>query len=473
LSLVTFALTFLIYILRPSHMWNFDGIACAAALELGNPTFLFHSNHLLYGAMGFFFWRPLIGVLPRSIAGLQLMTSLLSAVALAGVCTLLKDELLEKRHAVLIALAVAFSAVVWVWSIEAQVYALGFVALAWATRELLRPEHRGKWWKVGLLHAGAILGHIVHVLWVIPAVYWIWSQSDRAIRQKLKIYLGTTTAATIIPYALVIGLIIVPRQWNDRWLVRWLMGSAALNPTSVFQWHLPGWTGPLQWLKTTPRLFWGSFWPYHTDVPLWCVILTGISIVITLLLLVSSWRRRKDVRWRFSLIWLAVYGVFFWTWEPTTECYRMTDLIPWGVLLALGLGSLRKPGMRWGCSIGLVLTLLPINWYTRIDPMHEPERNVVFQETLAVARSTPDQSLYLTTGGIRWIYLLYFTGRSAWDLHSFVRNPEHLRLEIERHRLQQPVFIQTDAANNELSQYWIHRYKLEPMANGLNWVQLK
>ena len=38
-------------------MWNFDGVACAAALELGNPIYYFHANHLLYGFFGALFWK--------------------------------------------------------------------------------------------------------------------------------------------------------------------------------------------------------------------------------------------------------------------------------------------------------------------------------------------------------------------------------------------------------------------------------
>ena len=32
-----------------------------------------------------------------------------------------------------------------------------------------------------------------------------------------------------------------------------------------------------------------------------------------------------------------------------------------------------------------------------------------------LAKLSPDKSLYLTTGGTPWIYLLYFSGRSAWN----------------------------------------------------------
>jgi len=327
-------------------MWNFDGVACAAALELGNPVFFFHSNHLFYGFLGFLFWKALSpwGLL-RALPALQLFTSLLSAAGLTGVYFLTHRLLSDKGLALLLTLCVSAAAVVWVWSVEAQVYALGFLAISWATYVLVLPERPGKWFWVGGLHAGAVLGHIVHVLWIVPALYWLIKENPHARSIKIFAYLLTLGLGTIVPYALVIGFIILPHQ-DTRWLLKWLMGSAALNPHSVFQWHFAGWTGPLVWAGTTLRVFWGSFWPYQSNTPVACWILTALSAGTLAILLRASLKVKTDAWWVFSVLWLGTYAVFFWTWEPMTECYRMTDVIPLAILLALGVKAFRTPPRR-------------------------------------------------------------------------------------------------------------------------------
>jgi hypothetical protein len=473
IAALSFVLPFFLFIAFPSHMWNFDGVACAAALELGNPTFLFHSNHMLYGFFGFIFWRLITLVAAwRALPALQLFTSLQAAGGCAGIYFILTEILANEKLSLGITLCVSVSAVVWVWSVEAQVYALGFLALIWATRALLRPERPKKWIVIGLLHAGAILGHVVHVLWFVPAMYWLWKENTAGKRKKFTQYLITVTLTTLIPYALVIGILIVPHHLNDRWLGRWLMGSAALNPNSVFQWHLAGWTAPLVWAGTTLRIFWGSFWPYQTNVPAWAWALTAASAGCLGFLLAMSLKNRRERLWIFCALWLAIYGIFFWTWEPATECYRMTDLAPLAILIALGVQAVAAERRRWQLTGILFLTLFPLNLRTRIVPMSNPRRNLLYQQIMDLTQATPDNSLYLTAGGSAWIYILYFTGRTAWDLHAFARDPVRLESEIKRHLAMQPGYVQAAAVQSGLAQPWLEK-KLGPRVDELPWYRLR
>jgi hypothetical protein len=474
LTVLSFVLPVLLFILYPSRMWNFDGVACAAALELGNPVYFFHSNHLLYGFLGFLFWKPFYPwAFDRALPALQLFTSLLSAIALSLLYRTLRRILADPATALLLTLCASAAAVVWVWSVEAQVYALGFLALCGATWVILSPEHRSKWTLVGLLHAGAILGHIVHVLWTVPALYWLLKDHPTDWRKPLRQYAVPLTLCTVLPYTAVIAGVIVPQGWSDRWLVKWLMGSAALNPTSVFQWHSAGWVGPLQWLSTTPRIFWGSFWPYYTTVPGWAWGLTILSVIGVAGGLLLSLRQRHGRIWMFCALWLGVYAVFFWTWEPHTECYRMTDMIPIALLLALGLQGLPAHAEQRAASGLLLLTLLLINSRTRLAPMHEAQNNPLYQQTLALASVTPENSLYLTGGSSPWLYVLYFTGRSAWDLHAFNRDPQRMNSEIRRHQANQPVFIQSSAVELLGGQPGLSGYKLRPVGPVPTWLQLQ
>jgi hypothetical protein len=475
MTLLAFVLCFILFIVFPSRFWNFDGVACAAALELGNPLFFFHSNHLLYGFLGYLFWKPLalLGALPRALPALQLFTGILSSIGLAGLYVTIKPLFPRKGMALLLTWATAATAVVWVWSVEAQVYALGFAALGWATAEIFKPESPKKWIQVGALHGAAILGHIVHGLWIFPAFYWLWRENRPASKRHTRQYLITLAAVTIIPYLLVLVTVVSPTHTHDPWMKKWILGSLALNAQSAFQWHSAGWTGPLQWAQTTLRIFWGSFWPYFTSVPFWSWVLTGVSILGVVFLLIRSYKKRKEARWVFCAIWLGVYAIFFWTWEPTTECYRMTDMIPLTILLGLGISTYRTHRTQWALVGMLVLTLLPINLVTRIQPMHDAQRNVLYQEIMHVVEKTPSHSIYLTTGGMPWIYILYFSGRTAWNLRSFMRDPERLGREIKRHMTNYPFFIRMETALTELNLPWLSHYKPRPVDPALPWMQLQ
>lgn len=468
-AVLAFVLPFLLFIAYPSRFWNFDGVACAAALELGNPMFFFHSNHLFYGFFGFLFWKPLSFLFSRSLPALQLFTSILSAGALVFLFKSLLPVLNNKRLVLLVTVAISTTACVWMWSIEAQVYALGFLGLSAATYQLLQPHQKNKWIKVGALHALAILGHVVHVLWTVPALYWLYRESPTGQRRHLQQYLLTLISVTVIPYLFIIGFLILPHDRNNIWLMRWLMGSAALVPNSLFSWHWSGWTGPWVWALTTLRIFWGSFWPYQTTLSPWVSVLTVISMATAIGLIGMSWKQKQEKLWVFCVIWLAVYALFFWTWEPGTECYRLTDFVPLAVLFALGLKNLSRK-VQYGMSLLLIGTLLPINWVSRIQPMSQAENNLVFQEIQELRAVTPEDSLYLTPGGLTWIYLLYFTGRSAWNVHSFQRNPEFFDKELDRHLKIQPIYIHAQAVDLAHAS---KRHKLKLVKDSLPWQQIQ
>jgi hypothetical protein len=440
ISFLSFAVPLALYLAWPSAMWNFDGVACAAALELGWPIFLFHANHLLYGFLGCAFWK--VAGLPfgmaRALPALQLFTSLIAALGLVGLYRALQSVLKNNISAHLLTLGLAVTAAFWVWSVEAQVYALGFLPIAWATTILFKNEGENKFVWVGLLHAGAVLGHLMHVLWAVPALYWMWGK-PKAIRQ----YLVTLFLATAIPYALVLAFVVAPRHDLFHILI-WLKGSAGLTPDRSWAWHSAGWTGPWQWLKSTLPAFWGSFWPYENTLVkpvIW--ILTAVSMGLALLFLMRSASERGERAARFSWIWLGTYALFLSTWEPATLCYRMTDIVPLGILFALGLKKTRAPIQILLTTLFLGCTLT-VNLASRILPMHDAGANKVYQETLSLSKISPSNSLYITQGGPSWIYLLYFTGRTAWNANAFP--PGKLEEEIRRQKHTRPVYMQDGAS---------------------------
>jgi hypothetical protein len=476
LAFLAFLIPFTLYISLPSRMWNFDGVACAVALEWGNPVYWFHGNHLWYGFLGTLFWKFLLlplGVI-RALPALQLFTSLLSACGLTGLYLLL-NRIIERPLALLLTWLAGICAVFWVWSIEAQVYPLAFLPLAFAAWFLFQPAAKRKWRLIGLLQGLTALGHIVHVLWSIPALYWLIKESGpRERRSNVIAYFSCLLPAIIFPYLLVLLFLIWPHHPQQAWLERWFLGSAALDAAGRFAWHGgEGWEGPFIWLWTSLRFFWGSLWPYGNYRPNWFDwTLTTISMGGTGFLFLRSFRSRQEMIWRFSWLWIAAYGLFFWAWEPQTECYRLTDSIPFFILLAVGLKNVKGGILKYTLVLVILIVTLSLNLRTRIIHMHDAGENPIYTEVMELVRRTPDDSLYITSGGTRWIYLLYFSGRMAWNYRLLERNPGRLQSALDRRFHETPVFLESDTLNDPRMIPLISRYRYKTLQN-IPWVQLQ
>lgn len=469
-----FAIPLILFVSQPSCLWNFDGVACAAALELGNPAYLFHIQHLLYGFLGFLFWKVL--ALPlgmsRALPALQLFTSILSAVALAGLYVALQRSTKDRVVALLMSATMGTTAVVWVWSVEAQVYALGFLGLSWATAALFQPDSPRKWMWVGLLQGIAILGHLMHFLWCIPALYWIMkgNSSLEARRHQAMTYLGILTIAVLIPYALAFFFAVKPNLPGDMQLSNWLKGSLGLTPDRRIAWHWSGGNTPGIWLKATASFFWGNLWPYgpaHTKAE---GLLFGLSALSLLTAAGTALRTRWDKLKTFCLLWIASYALLFWTWEPATLCYRMSEAIPFGLWFATGLMTISQKWLRYGlASLALTSTLF-LTLFSQIMPMTREQNNILFSRTKALAAATPAQSLYLTMGTQEWIYLLYFTGRASLNLPQIPDGKSEAQLMTVLANV--PVYVEASALHNEREKRWLSKFKQRPIAEGLPWLQV-
>src|SRR5208282_1543256 len=82
----TFLAAALLYLCFPAARYNFDGVAAAIAVELGDFRHLLHGNHLAYGFLGYLFFDVigLFGIPLPSILCLQIFSSLLGAAAVGA-----------------------------------------------------------------------------------------------------------------------------------------------------------------------------------------------------------------------------------------------------------------------------------------------------------------------------------------------------------------------------------------------------
>ncbi|MBI4424038.1 MAG: hypothetical protein HY554_09945 [Elusimicrobia bacterium] len=409
----------LLYLSAPGAAFNHDGVACAIAIEGGSTKFLAHSQHLAYGVIG----RALYLLLGRgvpAIACLQILCSLLGAAGVAGTCALLLRFGLAPGLAAAAGAGVMVSEVYWAWSLEAQVFPLGAAFLVWTAVELAgsrRPL------ALGLLHAGAVLGHVAQLTF-LPAV-WLLLPEPAARRRYLKVLASTVGAC----YLLAFFLLVKPSSLGRAWA--WALGSAGLNPGIAFEWH-GGLSvkGLLEWLALSLRLL-GPL-----PAGLLAVGLAAFGVA-------AGWRRRSGPV-PLLLLWLAGHAAIFITWEPSTAPYRYPDVMALWALAACGVAELGKrwrvPGRVQAAAAGLsVLALGVHNWTRSIRPATDPSNNAALQRVLWVSRETREQG-WVVAAGIDQVYLAYFGNRSTINLH-FQQDPGWLKdrvRAIQAHR--EPVY---------------------------------
>ncbi len=480
IALLAFFIPLGLYFAWPSTYWYFDAIACASALELGQGVNLVHGNHLLYGLGGYLFWKALLLPLgiTRALLGLQIYTSLLSAVGLAGLYQFLHLTLKDKVQALLVTVLTSTFAGFWFLSIEPNPYALGFLGLSWAAYFLFREDQTAMqpvW--VGLFHGLAVLGHITHGLWVVPALYAFWTTPQPTDKKRrLMTYLSVLALTTLLPYLFIMGLVVGPHLgYVPLRLWRWFLGTVAIEGGGVGKshWNFPGASFLFLWFKGSFKQIWGTFWPYtmHPSQKLWGF--TVLSMATMALPLVRSLEDRKDRLWRFAMLWIGTYALFFFTWEPDNIHYRMGDVVPLALLISLGLKKLKSARFFYGFGgLGLAL-LLAVNLQTRIRPMSRLEKNTVYSEVSALSHRTAPESLYLTTGGTRWLYFLYFSGRQAWNVAENGAQGAVTADRLRQALARGPVYLYEEAGLSPNMQNVLVQFHLTPIAENPLWFQVQ
>ena len=305
-SVAIFAAVLLFNLSVRSLFFNFDGVACAIAVELSDFKHLVHGNHLAYGVVAWAFdriWR-LFGYQGQALLVLQTLDSMLGAAGAAVFASLLRRMGRGERESVLGAAALAVCHAWWFWSLEAQVYMLGALFAALAAREALCDHPRPR--LVGLWHAVAILGHVGHVM-AFPALAFVLIHKKD--RRAIGPYIASVSVAVLCAYALAAAYAVRPTSFLE--LKLWLLGSAALGVDRAFAWHsTPFSYGLAAWLKMSLRVF-TEFVGRHGLA--WSV---GVILAVLPVLAAARGAAEKSREARFWLLWLAGYALLFISWEP-------------------------------------------------------------------------------------------------------------------------------------------------------------
>lgn len=433
-----------------SLFYNFDGVACAIAIELSDFKHLVHGNHLAYGIVGWCFdriWR-LFGYQGRSLLVLQTLDCALGAAGAAVFSSLLRRAGRGEREALLGAAALAVCHAWWFWSLEAQVYMLGCLFAVLAAREALSDRPRPS--RVGLFHAGAILGHIGHLM-ALPALVYLLTRKDRRVPGR---YLFSLSAAVAIPY-ICAGLFAVKPSNMDE-LRLWLLGSAALTTDRSFLWHsVPLGHALSSWLGMSLRVFTefvgrqGAWWSFG-------VILAALPVLAAARAAVD--KSREAVFW---LLWLAGYAALFLAWEPYTIVYRVSDLLALWALATLGLRAL-APRWRLGALACWTAAALAYNFAFVVRPASELANNPDLVEAEWTKIASPPEA-WLLANGRAVVYVPYFAGRRPVNLRYFTDEKDlHARLDALA-AAGEAVYVSGRTLQEEGLRGKLERYGLKPV----------
>lgn len=420
----------LAYLGTPSSYYNFDGVACAIAVELGDLSRLAHGNHLAYGLLGLAFdrlWR-FFGYQGQAILSLQVLDSLLGGLGAGLFCRLLLRRLAcPPAAAVGASLGMAFSYAYWLWSLEAQVYLLGVVFMILAADEALSESPQAR--RVGLWHACAVLGHVGHLM-LAPAAAWLLASASIS-RKSLRSYAAALFCIVFMAYLSAALLWVRPQNFSE--LRLWLLGSAALKLGGEFHWQTGSSLGVnlYDWTLMSFRIFSDAALLSGRCATLaWLLSIAAVSTA-------AAGARGLPRPARAALLWLGGYALLYLSWQPHTMVYRVSDLAPLWLLIAL---EARKSRIKTAALSVAVAALTAFNGTQLVYPQTRAEGNSAYQEVLKLRQLLPEES-WVATSGLGQVYVPYFGHRKPLNMKYFEQPG---RLEARLLQLQasgQSIFV--------------------------------
>ncbi len=412
-----------LYLSLPSLRHNFDGVACAIAVELGDLRHLVHGNHLAYGLVGLAFHRLLAGagLAVPAIWALQLMDSLLGALGAGLFARLLLRRGRPAAAAAAAALGLAVSQAWWLRSIDAQVYLLAAPFLVCAFEEALDDRPGGL--RLALLHAAAMLAHVSHLCFAPVALYSLrraYGDGEEGRRETGR-YLAFCAVAVPAAYCAALTLCVAPASSADVRL--WLLGSAALGPGRSFNWLSAGtpWSALGHWCHTALRA--ASVRPLLA-APLWAAAAWAWAL--------PAGRRERPL----CLLWLASYAPLLLSYEPWNMDYRIMDLVPLWFSASAALTA--RPLALYAAALGAA------NAAWAVLPVSRLETNAPLQKTLWLDEALPEDA-WVAALSIEEVYIPYFTHRRTLNLRWYEGRPAALQARVsELLAAGEPVYATSD-----------------------------
>jgi hypothetical protein len=423
----------LFYLSFHSTFYNFDGVACAIAIELGDFRHLAHGNHLLYGVVGWLFdrlWR-FFGYSGPALLALQTLDSLLGGIGVGIFSYLLVSLKFPRPLAWLCAMGLGICQAYWLWSLEAQVYIFGAFFILLAATEALSENPRP--WRLGLLHGLAVLGHIGHIMFLPAAIHQLWKPAHSG--KPTGTYLLSLAVCVSTAYVAAAALLVHPDSYEACRV--WLLGSAALTLDKSFVWFGGySWEHLRNWALMTLHIF-------SDPVPLLDQFrLLGQTLALAALGAAGAALLRPHVKTTiFSMFWIFSYAILYSSWQPFTIVYRITDLIPFWILIAT---AIEKTPKAWPWLAAWVLGTGLLNWKTSIQPHTDPQNNKEYQEALWISELSPPEA-WIVVHGRAQVYIPYFAHRRPINMRYYENHLQALKDRLNTlSKAGEKVYISSD-----------------------------
>lgn len=429
-GIIAVIIPLLFYIVFPNQNHSWDAVDYLLSIDSGSPGGLFHPHHLVYNAIGYFSLR-ILGISGISITTphlMQIMNSIATAATLAIFYVIILKLSKKIITAVIFTLILGFSNVIWEYTVEVEVYVLGLVFLAASLLMMTKyfiedtkpnpPAMIG----LGLLGSLACLMHQMNILFAIVIfAFIILLGRDLKSRLKMATWYSApmilVVGGTYIAVGFALGLlpnISTFANWMTNYFHYGEWGYFALNkfPVAIYG---------IQKVFYKASFFrdWLITGEIDSKTALFVAFFLIGAIILISLAIITLLKLRAIYHYQSKLvivlaIWILVYAIFIFWWDPMTHELWMPILPPLIVLLMLGFEKWRAASMvKLALPIALAVFLFGVNF---IDIYHNSkiENNEVYQLTAKLNQQQPStDSIVLIYGPvpIKNYYQYFFNGK--------------------------------------------------------------
>ncbi len=401
----------LLYLLTLTHAHTFDALSYALDVDRKPWQEVLHPHHLAYGPLG-----ELVALLARSmgwqqsvVLPLQITNALAGSLGVVLMYLVLRQNTRRSDVALVAALLLGGSFAYWYYAVEVEVYTIAAVLLVGCMGLILHALHTAKpwvWIGLGVLHGLAILFHQTNVLLAVPIGATLLLATSRAIPQRTTRHYATHLLGASIAYALPL-LAVVGGAYAVALLAGDLHSLAEVHAWLTSYARVGWWGGsitdPQKWHDLGRAL---NILLVHPGGAI-ALLLLGVLLLVYARALVRHYRPHVLV----LLLWLFVYGTFFYWWEPANIEFWIASLPPAIALLALALVA---GGAVWHAGVWLALAtaaaMISLNFH-EVRLRGSGALTPQYQITGALTRNTQPGDLLLVPDGLQKLYLHHYAGR--------------------------------------------------------------
>jgi hypothetical protein len=409
-----------LYLATLTQVHTFDALSYVTSVERKPWQEVFHPHHLAYGPLGVLAQAAgrALGYTGGAALPMQIVNALAGALGVALLYRVVRDITQRSDAALAAALLLGTSYAYWYYAVEIEVYTVAALLLIVCLGVMARiaaegphgPSARRRAW-LGLAQAGAVLFHQTNVFLCVPIL--VLAISDlRAARggpalRAWGLYALTLGAGVALPYLWVgfgVSHFATLGAFQD-WLTEYARTGWWGGPLSASRLGMLA-TGLAQTL--TPE---GGGWAWLALALIGCgALLRGSRDAQAAHPEGATPGRPDRAALALSLaVWLAVYGSFFFWWEPDNIEFWIASLPAALTLLALALRRARP----WRAALLAITVAAGLGWanYGAIERRGDAATDLQRVVARALAERSSKADLLVIPDGLQELYLPYYEQR--------------------------------------------------------------